>query len=164
MMLPAPIQRNRPNLLRLQSQAAALCAGMGDHLVPNPARRAEDQSWAAVWKMTGFIHRHYDRKITLADMAAAGAVCRSRCCTLFGRHLGQTPTKYVSRYRIQKSCEMLRETNRSISEIAALCGFQSPSYFAYAFRRAMGLVPQAYRKQCQAEQPVMDSEVVGHSK
>jgi AraC-like DNA-binding protein len=45
-----------------------------------------------------------------------------------------------------KSSEMLRETNRSICEIAIACGFQTPSYFSYAFRKEMGVVPQDYRK------------------
>ncbi|WP_231507777.1 helix-turn-helix domain-containing protein [Bacillus sp. UNC41MFS5] len=98
------------------------------------------------WEMTGFIHHHYDHKITLDDIAAAGSICRSRCCELFSNHIGQTPNTYLVRYRIQKSCEMLLETNRSISEIAMVCGFQSASYFSYVFRKETGLTPQDYRK------------------
>ncbi|MGG4407528.1 AraC family transcriptional regulator [Niallia taxi] len=37
---------------------------------------------------------------------------------------------------------MLKETKRSISEIAIACGFQSVSYFSYTFRRKMGYGPQ----------------------
>ncbi|PQP85573.1 hypothetical protein CPT76_35550 [Paenibacillus sp. AR247] len=100
-----------------------------------------------IWKMTGFIHQNYESKITLNDIAAAGTVCRSRCCKLFNTYVGQTPNEYLIRYRIQKSCDMLKETNRSISEIAMACGFQSASYFTFIFRKQLGLVPQDYRKQ-----------------
>lgn len=138
---------NTPNPLRLISQAASLCACMGDHVQQVSGYLAGEYSWLAVWKMTGFIHQHYDLKITLDDIATAGSVCRSRCCELFGRYVGQTPITYLMRYRLQKSCEMLRETNRSIYEIAIGCGFQSASYFSYAFRKETGTVPQNYRKQ-----------------
>jgi AraC family transcriptional regulator, melibiose operon regulatory protein len=135
------------NPLRLLSQALSLCASMGDHLTSNSGQLADDPFWAVVWKMTDFIHRHYENKITLDEIAAAGSVCRSRCCELFGNYIGQTPNSYLTQYRIQKSCEMLQDTDRTISEIAISCGFQSASYFSYVFRKEIGVVPQSYRKQ-----------------
>lgn len=140
------MHEDTPDLLVLLAQAAALCAAMGEHVKPLSEHLADDQ-WMTVWKMTGFIHRHYDQKISLEDIASAGAVCRSRCCELFGRYIGQTPNTYVIRYRLQKSCEMLRETGRSICEIALACGFQSASYFSHVFHRHMGCIPQDYRRQ-----------------
>ncbi len=134
------------NPLRLLSQATSLCACIGDHIQYAPGHLNDDQSWMAVRNMTGFIHHHYDVKITLDDIAAAGSICRSRCCELFNKYMGQTPNTYLVRYRIQKSCETLLESNRSISEISMVCGFQSPSYFSYVFRKETGLTPQDYRK------------------
>lgn len=135
------------NPLRLLSQAASLCACVGDHIQQVSRDPADNQAWVVIWKMTGFIHEHYDNKMTLNDIASAGAVCRSKCCALFGRYIGQTPNTYLMRYRMQKSFEMLRGTNRSITEIAITCGFHSASYFSYVFRRETGLIPQDYRKQ-----------------
>lgn len=130
-----------PNPLRLLSQAASLCALIGDHLHPDSSRFADYKSWLALGKMTNFIHRNYDKKITLNEIAYAGAICRSRCCELFSSYIDQTPNNYLNQYRIKKSCEMLKETDRSISEIALACGFLTPSYFSYAFRKEMGIVP-----------------------
>lgn len=138
-----------PNPLRLLSQAATLCAAVGDHIQQGAGDRVDGPAWMTVRAMTGYIHRHYDDRITLADIAAAGAVSRSKCCKLFGRYVGQTPNQYLTRYRIQKGCEMLRETQRSIGEIAGTCGFRTGSYFAYSFRREMGVIPLDYRRQCQ---------------
>ncbi|WP_416298337.1 AraC family transcriptional regulator [Paenibacillus illinoisensis] len=132
------------NPLRLASQALSLCATIGDHLQPNSGQPGVLMH---VQEMTRFIHQNYDQKITLEEIASAGAVCRSRCCTLFNKYVGQTPNNYVTQYRLQKSCEMLKETQRSISEIALACGFQSASYFSSIFRKQMGVVPQHYRKQ-----------------
>ncbi|ANS74669.1 hypothetical protein AWM70_08780 [Paenibacillus yonginensis] len=65
---------------------------------------------------------------------------------MFNKYIGQTPNTYLMRYRIAKSREMLVESTRTICEIAMTCGFQSPSYFAYVFRKETGLTPQDYRK------------------
>ncbi|WP_232057970.1 helix-turn-helix transcriptional regulator [Cohnella abietis] len=136
-----------PNPLSLASQALALCALTGDHLQRKVGQSEDINLWTNVQKMTHFIRQHYEKKITLEDIASAGTVCKSRCCTLFNKFVGQTPNTYLTRYRIQKSCEMLKETKRSISEIALACGFQSGSYFTSIFRKQLGLVPQDYRKQ-----------------
>ncbi|MCG7381534.1 AraC family transcriptional regulator [Paenibacillus sp. ACRRY] len=137
-------EHTQPNPLRLVSQALSLCASIGEHLQPN---FEQPGVLTHVQDMTRFIHQNYDQKITLDEIASAGAVCRSRCCTLFNKYVGQTPNNYVTQYRLQKSCEMLKETRRSISEIALACGFQSSSYFSSIFRKQMGIVPQNYRKQ-----------------
>jgi AraC family transcriptional regulator, melibiose operon regulatory protein len=144
----AEMCRNTPSPLRLLAQATSLCAGICDHIQQDASQLPGDQSWITFWKMSEFIHRHYDVKISLNDIAATGPVSRSRCCKLFGKNIGQSPNAYLNGYRIMKSCEMLRETNRSICEIAIACGFQTASYFSYAFRKEMGMVPQDYRKQC----------------
>ncbi|NWL87889.1 MULTISPECIES: helix-turn-helix transcriptional regulator [unclassified Paenibacillus] len=135
------------NPLRLLAQAVLLCANVGEHIQQAATYGANDQAQTLVWKMTGFIHQHYDRKITLDDIAASGAVCRSRCCELFNKYIGQTPNTYLMNYRIAKSYDLLCETNRTICEIALTCGFQTASYFSYVFRRETGLTPQNYRKQ-----------------
>ncbi len=135
------------NPLRLLALATGLCADVLSHVRQGTGELADLTSWIAVWNMTGYIHQHYDQKLSLDDIAAAGSVCRSKCCELFARYVGQTPNNYLTRFRIHKGCEMLRETKRSICEIALACGFQSASYFTYTFRREMGSVPQAYRKQ-----------------
>jgi AraC family transcriptional regulator, melibiose operon regulatory protein len=135
------------NPLQLLSLAVSLCASMGAHIQQGSGHLADLSSSVAVWNMLGYIQRHYDQKITLDDIAAAGSVCRSRCCELFARFVGQAPNSYLMRYRIHKGCEMLRETNRSVCEIAIACGFQSPSYFTYTFRKETGSVPKEYRRQ-----------------
>ncbi|WP_235879553.1 AraC family transcriptional regulator [Robertmurraya siralis] len=144
---------NNSNPLRLLSQITSLCACIGDHIQNVPGHLNDDQSWMSVWKMTGFIHQHYDNKLTLDDIAASGSVCRSRCCELFSKYIGQSPNTYLVRYRIKKSCEMLLETNRTISEIAFVCGFKSASYFSYVFRKETGLTPQNYRKEVTSSLP-----------
>jgi AraC family transcriptional regulator, melibiose operon regulatory protein len=132
------------NPLRLISQITSLCAYIGDNIQPASMQYAE-HSLLSVWNMTGYIQKNYSQKILISDIAAAGSVCRSRCCKLFNEYIGQTPNTYLIRYRIQKSCEMLTKTNMSVIEISMACGFQSPSYFIQVFQKENGLTPRDYR-------------------
>ncbi|MFF2090709.1 AraC family transcriptional regulator [Paenibacillus sp. NPDC058174] len=135
------------NPLQLLSKAMSLCANIGDHITESNEQNHIDPSWIYVWKMTAFIHGNYEHKIKLDDIAAAGSVSRSQCCILFDKYVGQSPNDYLIKYRIKKSCEMLLHTDRSISEIAICCGFQSASYYSYVFRKELGFVPKEYRNQ-----------------
>jgi AraC-like DNA-binding protein len=134
-----------PNPLSVISQIASICACIGDNIKYSPSHNTEERSMVAIWSMTAFIQKSYDRKITLDDIAAAGSVCRSRCCQLFGKYAGQTPGAYLTRHRINKSCEMLKETNMPVVEVSMACGFQSPSYFTYIFQKEIGTTPREYR-------------------
>lgn len=53
---------------------------------------------------------------------------------------------YILNYRLEKSKEMLTETNKSISQISSAVGFSSNSYFGVLFRKQFGLTPGAFRE------------------
>ncbi|NGZ77789.1 helix-turn-helix transcriptional regulator [Saccharibacillus alkalitolerans] len=138
--------QNAPgNLLHLLTRAVELCACTADHVREKPAEAADAHQLALIHDMTDHIHRHYGTKMTIDDIAAAGSVCRSRCCELFKKHMHLTPNNYLIQYRIRKSREMLKETNRPVSEIAMDCGFQTASYFSHVFRKQLGQTPQEFR-------------------
>ncbi len=135
------------NPLALLSLAVSLCATIGKHIVERSQQIAMDHAWFYIWKMTAFIHGNYENKMTLDDIAASGSASRTHCCKLFGEYLGQTPNEYLTKYRLKKSCELLIGTDRSISDVALSCGFQSASYFSFVFRKEFGMTPNRYRKQ-----------------
>jgi AraC-like DNA-binding protein len=144
------IHKSEGNPLYLLSLVTALCACTAENLQlssGNLNNGKKDKFWVAIRNMTGFIFQNYGDKITLDDIAAAGYVCRSKCCQLFGKYIGQAPNTYLTDYRIRKSCEMLKESNMTVLEVSLACGFQSPSYFTHIFQKEIGLTPKEYRQQ-----------------
>ena len=61
---------------------------------------------------------------------------------LFAQHLKITPLDYLNQLRINKSIELLRNTELSIKEISFQCGFQSPQYFSRIFKQQTGKTPR----------------------
>lgn len=115
-----------------------------------------DPAWAVMRRMLSFIQQHCTERILLEDIAAAGAVCRSRCCALFREKMYTTPNACLTRYRLSRACTMMQE-GASITEAALSSGFQSTSYFAETFRRHYGMTPREFRR-LQGKKDGADSE------
>ena len=101
---------------------------------------------ARLKQMLGFIREHYAEDISPADVAASAGVCERECFRCFRQELGTTPLATLTDFRLRKAAELLRETDRSVSDIAAACGFANSSYFGKVFRSRMNLSPLAYRR------------------
>lgn len=93
-----------------------------------------------------FIDDTYADPISMQSLADSAHISISKCYDLFHHYLAQTPLAYLQRYRLEKSLRLLTETDDSITEIAAACGFGGASYYAEVFRRYYGETPRAYRK------------------
>ncbi len=65
------------------------------------------------------------------------------------RHLGQSPSEYVNRIRMEHAARRLVGTEDSLTEIAEECGLPNLSHFHRLFRAQHGLTPHAYRRQRQ---------------
>lgn len=107
----------------------------------------ENQDLNIVKKMAEFINNNYMEKLSLADIAAAGAVGQSKCCKLFARFFFQTPTMYLTQHRLTKSMELLLNTDLPVIEIALSVGFGSASYYTETFRKWIGKTPSEFRKE-----------------
>ena len=96
--------------------------------------------------MIGYIQKFYCQKITLNDIAKAGAVGQSKCCKLFAKYAGTTPNNYLNQYRLHQSFWYLKNTDMTITEIAQTVGFSGSSYYAEIFRKWCDKSPSEYRK------------------
>ena len=106
----------------------------------------EKRSAARVKTMLQFIHARFGEELNTTMIAASASVSASECLRCFHSIIHCTPIQYLRRYRIQRSAELLRQTDMSVSEIGVLCGFQEMSYFARSFKEIRGCTPTEYRK------------------
>lgn len=92
-----------------------------------------------------YIEKHYNQEITLEDVAKTANICKSECCRFFKKHMGITIFDYVLYLRIQNSLPLFKKSD-SITEVAAMVGFSSPSYYSQIFKRYMKCTPMEYKK------------------
>jgi AraC-like DNA-binding protein len=73
---------------------------------------------------------------------------------VFERSMGIGLRKYATRQRFENAAEKLRNTSRSIKEIAAELGYQWPEDFARGFKKEFRLSPTEYRQLCHSVKAV----------
>lgn len=93
-----------------------------------------------------FIENHYTQDIALEDIAKTANICKSECCRFFKKHMGITIFDYILYLRIQNSLPLLKKGD-SITSVAAMVGFSSPSYYSQIFKRYMKCTPLEYIKE-----------------
>ncbi len=96
--------------------------------------------------MLDFIHRNYAEHIDLAQVSQEANIGPRECLRCFQRTIGISPVQYLLKYRVSEAAHLLRTTQLSVAEIAAQCGFDSPSNFSQTFKRFYSVTPKAYRQ------------------
>lgn len=96
-------------------------------------------------KMIEYIHMNYSGDIALTDICKSGDVGETTCTKLFSEYTGLTPIEYVRNIRINKSIELLCDTDMTISEIAYEVGFGGASFYTETFKKKMGITPRKFR-------------------
>ena len=92
-----------------------------------------------------YINEHLNQDIKLADLAQLLGISQYHFSRLFKQSIGTAPYQYLLQQRIERAKQLLKETDKSIMEIAFLCGFNSHSHLSKQFRQFIGMTPKAYR-------------------
>ena len=100
-----------------------------------------------IQSMLHFIHQNYMNDLSLSDIAHISNISEGECCRIFSSILKISPYNYLTRHRIYKAMDLLRETDLSITDIATSVGFSDCSHFIQLFKRRTHTTPLKYRKQ-----------------
>jgi AraC family transcriptional regulator len=92
-----------------------------------------------------YINEHLDRDIKLADLAQLVDISQFHFSHLFKQSIGTSPYQYLIQQRIERAKQFLKQTDRSIMDIALECGFNSHSHLSKQFRQLTGMTPKTYR-------------------
>lgn len=112
------------------------------------AQNAQDDkvSNGYVEQIQNYVRQHYIDGFTSAQIQEACGLSYKYAGTLFKEVTGQTIKEYQCTLRLRKAEQLLKETNKSITEIAQLTGFSDVFYFSKIFHRKKGCPPGEYRK------------------
>ncbi|KAA1246406.1 AraC family transcriptional regulator [Aquimarina sp. RZ0] len=66
-------------------------------------------------------------------------------CKFFKRNFNKSFTNYLNEFRIRKSCQLLRQTNKKLLDIAEECGYENMSFFHRQFKKYIKKTPSEYR-------------------
>ncbi|RFC42085.1 MAG: AraC-type DNA-binding protein [Verrucomicrobia bacterium] len=94
----------------------------------------------------GHIRDHFASSMEVATLAQLSGMSERSFQRHFKKAFQLTPTAYIRQFRIGKACQLLLETDATITTIALETGFSDHSHLVREFTRSMNTTPGAYRE------------------
>lgn len=97
-----------------------------------------------IFPVLKYIHANFHKDMDLSMLAGMTNLSVSRFSSLFNDCMGVYPKVYITKYRIGKACEMIRNTDFSMCQISNFTGYNDPLYFSRIFKKYTDLSPTSY--------------------
>jgi transcriptional regulator GlxA family with amidase domain len=105
----------------------------------------EEESNRRMLRARDAMDRTYAQPLDIPELARIAMVSEAHFIRTFRSTFGETPHRYLQRRRVERSMFLLRETDRSITDICLDVGFNSLGTFSRTFRDIVGESPSDYR-------------------
>ena len=107
-----------------------------------------------LYTVAGYIHAHFSENLSLEKLSELHDISPSYLSHQFKYITGFSITDYIQMTRVRNVQALLINTDMPITEIPALCGFNSFSQFNRVFKKYVSASPSLYRKQHRIHSPV----------
>ena len=155
--LSALMECVREELMRKQASALFLqgiAQAIAIHLARNYAETDGDSPSGSpslpgykLRQITDWMAEYVAEEFNLDRLAAQSGLSKFYFNRLFKSAVGVSPSRYHITLRMDEAKRMLRESRKSVVDVALDIGYANPSHFAQLFRRETGLSPSDYRRQ-----------------
>jgi len=89
-----------------------------------------------------YLQTNYYKELTICELAKHAGISERYLRSLFHQSLKQTPSEFLTDYRLNKAKGLLQNTDFSIKEISYRCGFKTPQYFSRVYKLKFGNSPK----------------------
>lgn len=109
-----------------------------------------NQSYSRIAPAVEYLREHFRDKISIENLAKVAGLSSRQFGRCFAEAYGISPQTFLIKMRVQAACELLRNSNDELADIAMSLGFYDQSSFTLQFRKHMGQTPRRYRAQALA--------------
>ena len=110
------------------------------------AQSGDESSIERTNRAVDYIFAHYGRELSLEEVAEHLGMKPTYFSRVFKQATGRSFVEFVNRLRISKSCELLAEGDRPVTEVCFASGFNNLSNFNRRFQQLKGMTPSHYRR------------------
>lgn len=132
--------------LRMQSYLYLLFAILIENNTAQHVTNSKTTQYNYVRKSLEYIQENYMNDLNVNRLAEYMNLNRSYLCSIFKKILNTSPQTYIAQYRINKACDLLKNSSYSISDISLMIGYKDYAVFQRYFKKVTGLSPNQYRK------------------
>lgn len=133
---------------RITALSQLFAAHLAEQYLDAASEKPDFRGGLPIWqlrKVEDYVRAQLAEDISVEDLAALVELSPFHFSRVFKQATGMSPLQFVTRERITRAQQLIRETSHSLLEIALDIGYTSPSHFAQVFRRVVGATPTAFR-------------------
>lgn len=134
-----------PLVARVPSHHDRLRSCGADHAARLPLAAGLAGQEAALSRALGFFHDNLGEPVSVEDLARTAGLESGRFSRLFKRRVGLAPRSYLTQVRFERAKELIRGSDKNLTQIAAEAGFTDQSHMTNVFRRLTGMTPKVFR-------------------
>lgn len=108
------------------------------------------------YQIANYITENYRDPITVGMLAQKLGISKHHLSHLFSEKMGQSFPSYLTSIRLSAACRLLTETDKSVTEIAEMTGFESQCNFFRTFKKRFEITPLKYRQANRKEKEVSE--------
>lgn len=106
-----------------------------------------ERNFDPVSQVNGYIQAHFtESTVTVDGIARDLNFNTSYLCAVYKKKTGQTINAALTKARIERACELLKEPARKLYEVGACVGYTNGKYFTRVFTKETGISPREYRE------------------
>ena len=106
----------------------------------------DDGNYRVVAFVEDYIGKHYMEPVSVEEMAEKIGLSPGYVRSIFKSGKGMTVNSYLSEYRLEKACGLLKNTSKGVGRIGRLVGYDNVSYFCSIFQKRYGKTPSEWRR------------------
>jgi AraC-like DNA-binding protein len=152
--LPATVQLLMAESASRSPGASVVVSRLADILLVHALRTQQHEGCTGlrglrdpqIGRALQLIHGRPGEDWTVESLAAAAGISRSGFAARFLELVGEPPLQYLTRWRMKKAAQYLREQHDTIATVAEQVGYRSEASFNRAFKRWESTTPAAYRR------------------
>ncbi|GAA4288326.1 AraC family transcriptional regulator [Georgenia daeguensis] len=107
--------------------------------------RESEQANRRLLRARDAMDRSYTEPLDIPALARIALVSEAHFIRTFKETFGETPHRYLQRRRVERAMNLLRETDRSVTDICMSVGFTSLGTFSRTFHDIVGRSPSEFR-------------------
>ncbi len=99
----------------------------------------------AFYKIIKYLNENFCESFKISDLSKMFGYNETYLCQKFKECTGLTIINYLNVLRLEKAQKLLKTTEKPVSEVAFLCGFNDPTYFSHCFKKTFNMSPSRFR-------------------
>lgn len=119
---------------------------MARQMATHYAQRASNGHLPLVRELKAYMNEHLDEDISLDSLAERANLTPNYVSMLFKEATNVHVGEYLTRIRLEKAANLLRDTKATVSEISLQVGYRYSQYFSRKFKAKYGVTPLQYRQ------------------